>query len=65
MSNSKLVVTPANPQFKLSTTQSSSTKVERAYMNNILYASLVGSLMNYMVYMRLEIAYGVSLISRS
>lgn len=35
MSNSKPIVTLTDPQFKLSTTQSPSTKFERAYMNNI------------------------------
>ena len=64
ISNSKPVLTPTNPQYKLSTTQSPSTEVERAYMNIIPYASIVGSLMYVMVCTRLDIAYGVSLVSR-
>ena len=64
MSNSKPVVTPTNPLFKLSMSQNPSTKVERAYMNRIPYASLIGSLMYVMVYMRSSIAYKVSLVSR-
>lgn len=35
MLNSKSVITPTNPQFKLSTNQSPSTEFERTYMNNI------------------------------
>ncbi|XP_058782988.1 uncharacterized protein LOC131657627 [Vicia villosa] len=64
MSNSKPVVTPTNPQFKLSIDQCPSTDVERAYMNNIPYANIVGSLMYAMVCTRPDIAYAVSLVSR-
>ena len=64
MSNSKPVVTPTNPQFKLSIDQWPSTDVERAYMNSIPYANIVGSLMYVMVCTRPDIAYGVSLVSR-
>lgn len=64
MSNSKSVVTPTNTQFNLSNTQSMSTEVERSYMNRILYASIVGSLMYVMVCTRPNLAYKVSLVSR-
>src|SRR4051812_5812458 len=64
MSNSKPVVTPTNLQFKLSIDQCPSTDVERAYMNSIPYANIVGSLMCVMVYTRPDIAYVVGLVSR-
>lgn len=64
MSNSKSIVTLANPQFKLSLTQSPSTKVERSDMNNIPYDSIMGSLMYDMVCTRPDISYAVSLVSR-
>ena len=64
MSNSKPVVTPTNPQFKLSIDQCPSTDVERTYMNSIPYANIVGSLMYAMVCTRPDIAYAVSLVSR-
>ena len=64
MSNSKPVLTSTNHQFKLSLKQSPSTEVERAYMNSITYASIIGSFMYAMVCMRPKIAYGVSLLSR-
>ena len=64
MSNLKPVVTPTNPQFELSIDQCPSTEVERAYMNSILYANIVGSLMYVMICTRPDIAYAVSLISR-
>lgn len=64
MSNSNLIVKPTNPQFKLSTTLSPSTEVEKTYMNSISYASIVGSFMYVMVCTRLNIAYRVSLVRR-
>ena len=45
MSNLKPVVTPTNPQFKMSIDQCPNNEVERDYMNNISYANVVGSLM--------------------
>src|ERR1051325_1407121 len=60
MSNSKPVVTPTNPQFKLSIDQCPSTEVERAYMNSIPYANVVGSLIYAMVCTRSDIAYAIS-----
>src|SRR3954471_24625069 len=65
MSNSKPVMTPTNPQFKLSIDQCPNTNVERAYMNRIPYANIVGSLMYAMVCTRPDIAYEVSLVSWS
>lgn len=64
MSNLKSVITPTNPQFKLSMTQSPSTEVEIAYINNILYASIICSLMYAMVGTMPDIGYVVSLVSR-
>lgn len=63
MSNSEPVVTPTNPKFKLCTTQSPSTKVQRVYINSVLYHSILGSLMYVMVCTRPNIAYRVSLVS--
>lgn len=60
MLNSKSMVTPNNPNFKLSSIQSPSTEVERAYMNSIMYASIISYLMYVMVCTRSDIAYGVS-----
>lgn len=45
ISNSKLVLTPTNPQYKSSMTQSASIEVERFYINTISYASILRSLM--------------------
>lgn len=64
MSNSKHVVTPINPQFKLCTTQSPSNEVERSYMNNILYTSIICTLMYYMICTRSNITYEVNLVNR-
>lgn len=64
MSNSKPVVTPTNRQFNLSITQTLCTEIERSYMNRILYANIVGSLMYIMVCTRPNIAYRVSLVRR-
>src|SRR3954470_12107876 len=64
MSNSKPVVTPTNSQFTLSIDQYPSTDVERAYMNSIPYANIVGSLMYVMVCTRPNIAYAISLVRR-
>ena len=49
MLNSKPIVAPTNPQFKLSIDQCLSTEVKRDYMNRISYANVVGSLMYTMV----------------
>lgn len=64
MSNLKLIITPTNPQFKLSMTQSPSIEVRRPYMNNISYASIIGSLMYDMVCTMLDMVYGVSIVSK-
>lgn len=64
MQNSKTIVTPTNPQFNMCTNQSPTTEVERTYMNNIPYASIVGSLLYIMVCTRSYITYRVSLVSR-
>ena len=64
MSNSNPVVTPTNPQFKVSIDQSPSIDVERDNINSISYANIVGSLMYVMVCTRPDIEYAVSLIGR-
>ena len=64
MSNSKHIVTPTNPQFKLSVTQSPSTGLERTYMNSIPYDNIVVCLMYVLLYTRPYITYATSLVSR-
>lgn len=63
MSNSNPVVTPTNPQFKLSMTQSLSIKFERTYMNDTPYVSMVGFLMYDMSCTRPDITYKVIFLS--
>ena len=55
MSNSNPVVTPTNPQFKVSIDQSPSIDVERDNINSISYANIVGSLMYVIIYTRPDI----------
>ena len=64
MSNANPIVTPTNPQLKLSIDQCPNTEDERAYMNIIIYATIVGSLMYVMVYTRPDISYTLSLVRR-
>jgi hypothetical protein len=64
MLNSKPIVTPTNPQFKLCTNHYPNTEVERAYINSISYANIVGSLIYVMVCTRPDITYAVSLVRR-
>ncbi|XP_050888643.1 uncharacterized protein LOC127093784 [Lathyrus oleraceus] len=64
MLNSKPVMNPTNPQFKLSTHQCPNTEVERAYMNSIPYTNIMGSLMYVMVCIRPDITHAISLVSR-
>jgi len=45
MSNTKLVITTMSQQFKLTISQSPKVENKRIYMNNIPYASVVGSFM--------------------
>ncbi|XP_040989586.1 secreted RxLR effector protein 161-like [Juglans microcarpa x Juglans regia] len=63
-SKTKPVSIPMAPYFKLSALQSPKSDEERDYVKNVLYASVVGSLMYAMVCTRLDISQAVSLVSR-
>ena len=62
--DTKSVSTPLAPHFKLSATMSPKIVEEREYMSHVPYASVVDSLMNVMVYMRLDLSQAVSTFSR-
>ena len=64
MKGTKLVVTPLAPHFKLSGKQSPTTAEDKTYMDNVPYASAVGSLMYAMVCTRPDISQVVSVVSR-
>ncbi|XP_062119202.1 secreted RxLR effector protein 161-like [Humulus lupulus] len=64
MGKAKSVSTPLAPHFKLTKDQSPKTKAERTYMDNVPYASGVGSLMYSMVCTRPDLAQAMSIISR-
>lgn len=59
ISNSKLVVTPKNLQYKLSISQCPSNEVEITYLSSILYANIEGSLMYAMVCTRPDIFFTI------
>jgi len=62
--DTKSVITPLTPHFKLKTTISPTTVVEPEYMTHVPYASAVGSLMYAMVCTKLDLSQVVSMISR-
>lgn len=64
MQNRKAVVTPLAQHFKLSSQDCPKCEDDVKYMENIPYASVVGSLMYMMVCTRPDIGYAVSLVSR-
>ncbi|PHU21220.1 hypothetical protein BC332_06327 [Capsicum chinense] len=64
MQNSKPVSTPLEAHFKLSITLSPKTNDEHDYMPQILYSSVVGSLVYAMVCSRPDLSYGLSAVSR-
>jgi len=64
MSNAKAVSVRFASHFKLSSEQSPKDEKERKKMAHILYLSAVGSLMYGMVCKRLDLAHGMSVISR-
>ena len=63
MTDAKLVNVPLGGHFKLSKTQASTMKDEKALMLEVSYASVVGSLMYAMIYTRPNIAQTVRVIS--
>ncbi|XP_072052143.1 secreted RxLR effector protein 161-like [Arachis hypogaea] len=64
MKNAKSVVTPLAPHFRLSSKQSPIRAEDKAYMENVPYASAVSSLMYAMVCTRPDISQAVSVVSR-
>ncbi|KAL1370701.1 hypothetical protein AAHE18_01G080100 [Arachis hypogaea] len=64
MKNAKSVVMPLAPHFRLSGKQSPTTAEDKAYMENVPYASAVGSLMYVLVCTRPDISQAVSVVSR-
>jgi hypothetical protein len=64
MKGAKSVVTPLAPHFRLSGNQSPTIAEDKAYMENVPYASAVGSLMYAMVCTRPDISQAVSVVSR-
>lgn len=64
MKGAKSVVTPLVPHFRLSCNQSPTIAEDKAYIENVPYASAVGSLMYDMVCTRPNISQAVSVVSR-
>lgn len=64
MSNAKAVGTPLASHFRLSKDQSPQTEDEKNFMEDIPYASAIGSLMYAMVCTRPDIAHAVGAVSR-
>ena len=64
MNDAKCVASSFAPHFKLSTKQCPTTDEEKQAMDEIPYASAVGSLMYAMVCTRPDIAHAVSTVSR-
>ena len=60
----KPVITPTNCQFKLRSLTDEEWQTESRLMDNIPYASAVGSLMYAMVGSRPDLAFDVGLVSR-
>ncbi|KAM6572601.1 hypothetical protein CsatA_016681 [Cannabis sativa] len=64
MDKAKQVTSPIAPHFKLTQAQSPKTEVDKRFMDNIPYASCVGSLMYSMVCTRPDLAYAMSVVNR-
>jgi len=64
MENAKAVRTPLATHFKLSAKQSPSNEIEKSDMQQVPYASVVGSLMYAMMCTRPYIAHVVGTVSR-
>ncbi|KAM6546496.1 hypothetical protein CsatB_027232 [Cannabis sativa] len=64
MSEAKTVTTPLASHFKLAQNQAPANEEDRLYMDNVPYASCVGSLMYCMVCTRPDLAYALSMVSR-
>lgn len=64
MQDVKPVTTPTSAQFKLRSLTDKEWKIEEQYMENIPYASAVGSLMYAMVRSRPDLGFAVGFVSR-
>ena len=64
MKDAKPVSTPMAHYFKLTSSQSPSTDEEEKFMAKVPYASVVGSVMYFMVCTRPDLAHAVSLVGR-
>ena len=64
MVNSKKVLLPVRHGIHLSKMMCPTTSEEVQYMSIIPYASIIGSLMNAMLYTQPDIVFAVSVISR-
>lgn len=63
MLEAKPVLTPLAQHFKLSVSSAPGSEEERAYMERVPYANVVGSIMYAMVYSRPDLAHSVSVVS--
>ena len=64
MADCKLVTTPMGSQFKLKSLDEKEREIEAVHIEDIPYASAVGSLMYAMVGSRPDIAHAVGLVSQ-
>ena len=64
MQNAKTVNTPLTAHFRLSSTLSPQSDDDVAYMSQVPYSSVVGSLMYTIVCSRLDLSYAVSSVDR-
>ena len=64
MDGAKPIACPLARHFKLSSEQSLDSEEEKQDMERASYASIVGNLMNVMVYTQPNIAYAVGVVSR-
>jgi len=64
MQDCKLISTPLSINFKLSFSMSLSREVERTKMSQVLYASVVGSLMFAMICARPGLAFTMGVVGR-
>lgn len=64
MLDTKPVNTPMSVHFKLKFVSHDISDDKMEYMENILYANIMGSLMHIMIDSRPNIAYAINLVSR-
>ena len=64
MHDSKPVITPIAPHFKLSAAQCFSSDEDVEYMSKVPYSSVVGSLIYVMICSCPDLSYAMSLVSR-